>query len=435
MTTTSTWTSSDLGVATVDPGGLVTGVDEGVATINATVEAISGSTALTVTPPEVVSIAILPSPASVPKGRTLQFSATGTFTDGSSDDVSAVVTWASSNSSVAPLGATGFATGVSEGSTTISATLDGIADSTILTVLPPVLASVVVAPSSQSLPQGLDLQFSAIGVLSDGTPEDRTASAVWMSSDLAVATINTTGLASGIAQRATTISATVEGLTGSTVLTVAPPAPASLEVAPNPGSVPAGLALQLNSVATFTDDSIGDVSAVATWESSRADVATVDQTGLAVGVQVGTTTITATLLSVVGSAVLEVTAPVMVSLTVTPDTPFLAEGSLQFEATGTFSDGSTQDLTATATWASSTTSVATIASSGRALVAGEGVTTITASFGGFADSTELTVPELLPISALSPWALALAVLAIGLLLAVRGEAVCIPSPKSGRGLG
>ena len=267
-------------------------------------------------------------------------------------------------------------------------------------------------------------------MLSDGTFQDRTASAAWTSSDLAVATINSAGLAFGVSQGSTIIRATVGGLIGSTVLIVAPPDPTSIDVAPDPGAVPAGLTLQLSAVATFTDDSIGDVSAVATWESSRGAIATVDQTGLAVGVQVGTTTITATLGSASGSAVVAVTAPVMLSLRVTPDSPAVVEGSVQFAATGIFSDGSTLDLTATATWTSSTTSVATITSSGRALIVSEGTTVITATFGGFSDSTKLTVPEVIPIPSLSTWALIFGVAAISLILAVRRKAV--PVPLAGR---
>ena len=61
------------------------------------------------------------------------------------------------------------------------------------------------------------------------------------------------------------------------------------------------------------------------------------------------------------STVLTVTAATLQSIAVTPANPSIAKGATQqFTATGTFSDNSTQNLTAQVTWASATTTVATI---------------------------------------------------------------------------
>ena len=62
--------------------GLATGVAKGSSTISAAVDGITGSATLEVTP-ELTSIAITPANPSVPKGETQQFTATGTFADGS----------------------------------------------------------------------------------------------------------------------------------------------------------------------------------------------------------------------------------------------------------------------------------------------------------------------------------------------------------------
>lgn len=63
----------------------------------------------------------------------------------------------------------------------------------------------------------------------------------------------------------------------------------------------------------------------------------------------------------------------------------------QFTATGTFGDLSQQDISSTATWTSSSTSVATIDTKGLATAANLGTTTITASSSGLKASTILTV--------------------------------------------
>ncbi|MGB8887736.1 MAG: Ig-like domain-containing protein [Candidatus Korobacteraceae bacterium] len=84
--------------------------------------------------------------------------------------------------------------------------------------------------------------------------------------------------------------------------------------------------------------------------------------------------------------------PVLTSIGVTPVNPLIAVGSpQQFTATGTYSDGSHQDLTNSATWTSSIPSVATISSTGLATGAAPGSTTIQAALGAINGSTSLTV--------------------------------------------
>jgi chitinase len=82
------------------------------------------------------------------------------------------------------------------------------------------------------------------------------------------------------------------------------------------------------------------------------------------------------------------------SIEVTPANPLVEAGAdQQFTATGTFSDGHTEDVTGTATWSSSDSSVATINSSGLAHAVSGGSSTIAATSGGFTGSTTMNVSE------------------------------------------
>ncbi len=81
-----------------------------------------------------ISIAVTPANPSISPGATEQFMAMGTFSDGSMQDLTNQVTWASATSSVATISATGLATGVANGTSTITAALNGIVGSTSLTV-------------------------------------------------------------------------------------------------------------------------------------------------------------------------------------------------------------------------------------------------------------------------------------------------------------
>ncbi|HTK78725.1 MAG TPA: Ig-like domain-containing protein [Gemmataceae bacterium] len=92
-------------------------------------------------------------------------------------------------------------------------------------------------------------------------------------------------------------------------------------------------------------------------------------------------------------------APALQSIAVTPATPTVAKGqSQQFTATGSYSDGSTQNVTGLVTWASATPAVATISGSGLAAAVATGTSTISATMSGVTGSTVLTVTPSAPVS-------------------------------------
>src|SRR5262249_6173341 len=108
------------------------------------------------------------------------------------------------------------------------------------------------------------------------------------------------------------------------------------------------------------------------------------------------TTITASVGGVSASTSLTVNAAVPVSLAITPANPSVSFGSTQqFQVIGTFSDGSTQDLTAQATWTSSATLIAVISNAlgtnGLVTALGLGTSTVTATYAGLRASTMLAI--------------------------------------------
>ena len=110
LTASVAWASSNPLVATINTGGLATGVGVGTADITATSNGLTSNTAtLTVTPADLVSIAVTPEAASIPVGANQQFTAVGSFSDGSTADVTAAATWESTTTQVTPtlVGGTG----------------------------------------------------------------------------------------------------------------------------------------------------------------------------------------------------------------------------------------------------------------------------------------------------------------------------------------
>ncbi len=84
--------------------------------------------------PSVTTIAVTPANPTIPNGDSLQFTAMGTLSGGGQQDVTSLATWTSSNPVVATVNGNGLATGVSDGTATISASLGGVTGSTLLTV-------------------------------------------------------------------------------------------------------------------------------------------------------------------------------------------------------------------------------------------------------------------------------------------------------------
>jgi hypothetical protein len=171
-------------------------------------------------PPSLSSLAITPSSPSIGAGQNQQFAAEGTFSDGSKQNLTSSVTWTSSNTAVATINGSGMATGVAQGNSNIGASSGSMNTSTVLTVAPPSVISIALAPSSALVVLGAPVQFTATGTLSGGGTQDLTASAQWSSSNTSMATVNATGLVSGIAAGTLMISASSGSTTGSVPVTV-----------------------------------------------------------------------------------------------------------------------------------------------------------------------------------------------------------------------
>ncbi len=140
------WSSSNTAVATVSsPGGLVTGVSTGTATITVSSQGVNTTATVTVTPTNITTLSItttqgstLPQSTATISGApaTLQFYAYGNGL--SSNDLTQAVTWTSSNTNVATISSgltsgNGLATSVAAGTTNITATITNTSSGVLVT--------------------------------------------------------------------------------------------------------------------------------------------------------------------------------------------------------------------------------------------------------------------------------------------------------------
>lgn len=415
LTSGVTWASSADAIASVSASGVVTGLASGSAMISAALGAVRGQTVVEVTAAVLQSIAVTPVDPSLAKGLTLSLTATGTFSDATTADLSDTVLWASSDPAVATSNGR-LITAVAPGDATITATSGAIVGSTALTVTPAVLVSIEVTPAAASLAKARTQQLTATGIFSDMTNQNLTAQVIWSSSNSALVAVSNAdgsrGLVTAVEIGSATVSATLGAVTGTSEITVTAAEVVSIAVTPATFSLPLGRSQQLTAVATYGDNTTLDVTAQATWASSADAVASVsnaaNSTGLVSALSIGTATITATVSGVSGSADATVTAAVLDSIAVVPATSLLTVGlDRQYLATGTFSDASTQNLTAQVTWSSSDAVIAEISnavgSQGLASGRAPGTVTITATLTGVTATAALeVVPVVLTSIAVTP---------------------------------
>ena len=129
------WASSDAAVATVSGDGLVTGVSAGVASITATIAGRTGSAVVTVRA-GVASVAVTPANAAITiGGQPVQLTAEPRNAAGA-PVAGRTAVWSSGNPAIATVTAAGLVTAVAQGTTTVTATVDGAAGAASIQVLP-----------------------------------------------------------------------------------------------------------------------------------------------------------------------------------------------------------------------------------------------------------------------------------------------------------
>jgi subtilisin family serine protease len=220
----------DTGVAQTDPA-------LGLAELNdpdGNMENIGWAGSSQTEPPALESILVTPVSASIQVGQTQQYTATAIYSNGSEKDVTGQAAWFSSNSSVATINS-GLALGVSPGNTDITAVYSdlssNVATLTVTEPTPVTLESITVTPATAQIIVGGKQQYTATGTYSDDTTEDITAEVLWASSASSIATIDSFGLATGIAEGTAAITAELSGVISDGVTLAVMPAPAPSQVA------------------------------------------------------------------------------------------------------------------------------------------------------------------------------------------------------------
>lgn len=374
---TVTWSSSNTAVATVN-NGTVTAVSNGTATITATTASggYKASCTVTVTTP-VTGISVAPTTASLNPGGSQQLAATISPVTATNKTYS----WASSNTGVATVNASGLVTAVANGTATITATTadGGHKASCTVSVTTPT-SGVTLSPTATTIIKGKTQQLTA--TVAPATASDK--SLTWTSSNTSVATVNSSGLVTGVAAGSATITATTAngGHKATCAVTVRVPV-SGISVSPTTTTLIKGRTQQLAATVSPADATNKNY----TWSSTNTAVATVSATGLVTAVGGGSATISVTTAdgSYSAGCVVTVTVPVTGINIADVSSTVNAGSTAQLAYTITPSDATNK----TVTWSSSNPSVATInATTGviTPVAAGGAEITATTADGSFTDT-------------------------------------------------
>ncbi len=350
-----------------------------------------------------LQLALSPSNPQIAQGTAVQFAVRGMYSNGHRPDLTQSVLFSVSaaDGHLLPAPEAGLVQLELPGRYLVRADFQGRSVSTAITVTAAKLTSLALTPKTPQVPKGLTQAFTATAGFSDGTSQDVTTSATWSAKDLMgsqVVLLSSKGVATAKNIGQASITVRYKTLSASTTMQVTAATLTSLSISPaNPTLAVTG-SLTFSAQGTFSDGTMQDVTAAADWgvtDVVGSGVASIDGSTV-VADSAGQATVSVFYEGLEADTTLTVTGVTLLSLAISPLSPSIIKGTTQqFAATGAYSDGSTRDLTALATWTATdivpSEGVATISSTGLATGNQTGQSTITASYLGLNASTVLTV--------------------------------------------
>ncbi|HNN93187.1 MAG TPA: Ig-like domain-containing protein [Pseudomonadota bacterium] len=372
--------------------------------VTADIEGHERGTVIVVTSAAIRALTLTPKTSTVAKGLTQSYKATAAFTDGTTQDVTATTSWSikdTSGTGVAVISSRGVVTTKNIGKARITAKYMTLSDTAALEVTAPKPTAISISPSNPTLPKGTAQTFTAKALFSDGSTQDVSDVADWSVTDLVgsgVASVDGVGNVLAEAEGQATVAAEYAGISGSTLLQVSAAVPVSVSLSPSTASIAKGLTQALTATARLSDGSSLNVSKLGAWtatDRTGSGVASVDANGLVRGTSLGTANISFAYRALSATALVEVTAPVVAGLAVSPATVSLPRGRTQlFQAIATYSDGSTQAVSSGVTWTATDvmgTSVIALSTGGLAVGSSLGEARVQAQYAGKSATAAVTV--------------------------------------------
>lgn len=368
----------------------------------------STSTVTPSTPVAVTKITLTPASLTMAIDEERALSATATYSDGSIKSVTGAV-WTSSDPDVATVSNSGTVTARAAGNASIVAEAGEAKASVPVTVTALTLASISLAPATETLEPGESVQLEAEGTYSDGNSHTLSSEVSWTSSAPMIASVDSAGKVTAHAPGAATITAVGGAHRGTArVNVVAPAVLVGIVLEPRNVTLEPKQTHQLTLLGNYSDGTSRPLAAVTTWTSSNTKVAQVDENGLTSAIEAGDeAVITASARGFKATATIAVIAPRPTSIIIkSNDVSFsddahatMASASTgHLYADGVFAGGKSQPLEGV-TWTSSNPDAASIDPVSGVVTTTEfgGTTQITATWQGVEGRATIVVEVSEPI--------------------------------------
>jgi hypothetical protein len=396
-----TWTSSSSATAYVSPDGHVQGLSQGSVKITATLGQVQGTATVQVNGPTAKHLTVSASPPVASVGDFVTGIVEASFDSGMYTLTGA--TWESSNPSVLKMSGTGAGIALSPGKAVLTAMLGDLPAGTVeVTVTAAHLDHLEISPAMLALDYPKQGHMTLYGVYSDQTKYDFTALGMWSVDDYSVVgTTNTPGdfVPSGLGS--TPVHASYDNLGADATITVGAGNPVSLDIGSDPLTVPNYTTFIVAATLVYADGSVLDASSQATWTTDDSNIATLlaspDQPGRFVAAQPGSTKIRAKVGNLTSSdRQVIVSSLALLSIDLSDNHFYLTVGQdYDLNATGTFADGSQEDISYSVVWKTGNTGVATVSNAtstiGRVTGVAAGTTSVSATLGMISATTTVTI--------------------------------------------
>jgi uncharacterized protein YjdB len=382
------WSVQDSSIATVSPAGVVTARAVGSTQVAASADGKSGLASISVTPVPVASISVTPARVDLAPGARAALGAVTYDASGKPLDGRAIV-WASSNTGIATVDASGAVTALAAGTAIITATSEGISGTSAVSVAVPSVASVAILPQAATIQRGSTVQLTA-SVTDESGAAITNRAPTWTSSNTAIAIVSASGLVTAVATGSASVVAALDGKADTTSITVVAVPVGSVTLAPATASLTIGQSATLTATVKDANGAIVTDRPV-TWTTSNVAVASVTQAGVVKALAAGTAIISATSDGNSGSATVTVEAGPVATVTLLPSSVTLQRG-MTATITATLRDAGGNLLTGRAVaWSSSDTTVARVSTTGVVTAMRIGGAVITATSEGRSATASVAV--------------------------------------------
>ena len=368
-----------------------------IATLFAALGGLSACDALKKTK-DACSVTIAPRDLTVPVNATTTVIGTAFDCDGNSIR-GKTIKFSGTNPTVASVTDAGVIVGLTVGTAVITASANGKTADANVTVTPEKVSTVTVTPTTRTLRRSNSLQMSALGKNNQGVVING-ITFQWASSNSSLASVDNTGRVLALAPGIVTISATSDGQTGTSLLTITEVPIGSCTLTPTTQKITvSGQAAPALVLRDTAGNVLSQTGRAITWTSDNNLVATVSPTGVITAVKAGTAVVTAadqTNPAISCTTNVEVVLARIVSANISPVGAGLRLGA-QRQYTVALLDSNSQAISPvgrTITWRNPTPGVAIVSTTGLVTPTATGTGRVAVLAEGVVDTATFTVTRI-----------------------------------------